>query len=402
MRRFAFGLGILALAVSAHAQQGWARYRLYANSSQQVERISNSDLELFSDNVGIPETDVVVGPGEFKKLLALNLNWRFVSTLPDPRNWDQKVAPDAIDFANNYFRYNDIIGQYEEWRTNYPDVVSRVQIGTTVGNRPIYAYRFFNNLTGDRQIRHSFVMIFGIHAREWISPAVGLHIFSELVRSYFTRSGFTQTVPIGTAFYVVPSINPDGYEYSWTNNRLWRKNRRNNGGGVYGVDLNRNFSKGWGLNSGSSGTPSSSTYRGPSAFSEPETRALRDYMDTLPNVRAFIDFHSYGQYVLYPWGYQTTPAPGDVWLNQTGAAVRDAINATNGMTYTSGPTSTALYLASGVSPDYVYDRFDAAAYTIELRDTGEFGFILPENQIYPTQLEAWSGFRELVLRMLNR
>lgn len=402
MRRFGMSICLLALGVAAQAQTGWGRYRVYANNAEQVRRITDSDLGLFSDNVAMPETDLIVGPGELKKLFALRLNWRYIAQLPDPRNWDQQVGPDAIDFHNQYYRYSDILAQYEEWRASYPDVITRVQIATTVNGRPLYAYRFFNNPSGDRQIRNSFVMICGIHAREWIAPAVGLHIFSELVRSYFTRTGFSQTVPLGTAFYMVPVFNPDGYEYTWTNNRLWRKNRRNNGNGTFGVDLNRNFSKGWGLNSGSSGNTNSETYRGPAAFSEPETAGLRDYLNTLTNVSAFIDFHSYGQYVLYPWGYQSTLAPGDSWLNQTGALMDSAIEAKNGMTYTMGPTSTTLYLASGVSPDYVYDKFNAAAYTIELRDTGQDGFILPTNQIYPTQLEAWEGFQALVLRMLNR
>jgi len=224
----------------------------------------------------------------------------------------------------------------------------------------------------------------------------------RLIQATFVRSGFTATVPLGTAFYIVPSFNPDGYEYSWTNNRLWRKNRRNNGGGAFGVDINRNFSKGWGLNSGSSGSPSSDTYRGPSAFSERESAALRDFMNTMPPIDAMIDFHSYGQHVLYPWGYTETPAPGDAWLAATGTAMEHAIEGVWGSSYDSGQTSTTLYLVSGKGPDYIYDRWNTAAYTIELRDTGEFGFLLPEDQILPTAQEAWAGVQELVRRMLMR
>lgn len=400
MRRCVILLALLCVAAGTQAQTGWSRYRVTARNDIEARRVSDSPLGLFSENVVVGETDLIVGPGEFTRLLALRLPFQLVSDLPDPRNWDQR--PGSDDFTTNYLRYDDMIAQYETWRALYPQYITRENIGTTWGGRTVWCYRFLNNLSGERQIHHSFVMTCGIHAREWISPAVGMYVMDRLILSALTRSGFTSTVPNGTAFYIVPSLNPDGYEYSWLTNRMWRKNRRANSGGSFGVDLNRNFSKGWGLNSGSSGNQSSDTYRGPSAFSEPETAGLRNYLDTLTGIKASIDFHSYGQHVLTPWGYTTTQAPGHNWLMATGTAMRNAINATHGMTYDVGPTSTTLYLVSGKGPDYIYDRWNAAAYTIELRDTGNFGFLLPEDQILPTAQEAWNGVQALVLRMLNR
>jgi Zinc carboxypeptidase len=398
--RFPLALCMVALFGNSYCQTGWSRYRVFTYNEAEVQRLSNSPLELFSDNVSLGETDMIVGPGQFKLLASLKLNVRWISELPDPRNWDQR--PGSDDFHTNYLNYSDMIAQYEAWRVAYPDYIRRYPIATTWNGNTVWAYRFFNNLTGDRLVRQSFLITCGIHAREWISPAVGLHVMDKLIQSSFTRSGFTLTVPVGTAFYIVPSLNPDGYIHSWTSDRMWRKNRRNNGSGVFGVDLNRNFSKGWGLNSGSSGTPSSATYRGPSAFSEPETNGLRAFLDTIPPVAAHIDFHSYGQYVLWSWGYTTALAPGDSWLRATGLQMKQSIFDEHGMNYTAGPTSTTLYMVSGKGPDYTYDRSNAAAYTIELRDTGQNGFLLPENQIIPTQEEAWEGFAKLVQRMLLR
>lgn len=392
-------LAILAATACASAQTGWSRYRVTALNDAQARRISDSPLGLFSENVVVGETDLIVGPGEIKHLYALRLPYVKVSDLPDPRNWDER--PQTDDYTDSYLRYDAMIQQYETWRTQYPDLITRTNIGTTWGGRTVWCYRFFNNMAGDRLVRHAFVMTCGIHAREWISPAVGMYVMDRLILSSFTRGGFSATVPLGTAFYIVPSLNPDGYEYTWTNNRMWRKNRRNNGSS-FGVDLNRNFSKGWGLNSGSSGSPSSDTYRGPSAFSEPESNGLRNYLDTLPPIRAHIDFHSYGQKILSPWGYTTANPPGHIWLMQTGNLMKSAVFNIHGRDYEMGPTSTTLYMVSGKGPDYTYDRWDAAAYTIELRDTGEFGFLLPENQIKPTQEEAWAGVQALVLRMLSR
>lgn len=398
MRR-CVALVLLAIAASVPAQTGWSRYRVTTATPDQVRRLQDSDLGLFSEDVVLGDTDMIVGPGEFVKLLALRLPFQRVGDLPDPRGWDQHPSND--DFTTSYFRYDDLIAQYEVWRSQYPDIITRFNIGTTWGGRTLWCYRLFNNRNGDRTIRHGTLFTMGIHAREWISPAVGMYVMDRMIQASFTRTGFYQTVPTGTAFYFVPSINPDGYEYSWVTNRMWRKNRRNNGSS-FGVDLNRNFSKGWGLNSGSSGNPSSDTYRGPSAFSEPETAALRNFLDTQPPMKAHIDFHSYGQKVLIPWGYTTNLAPGHTWLMATGTAMRNAIQATHGKAYDVGPTSTTLYMVSGKGPDYTYDRSDAAAYTIELRDTGEFGFILPEDQILPTQQEAWAGVQALVSRMLIR
>jgi len=392
-------LALLAASTCVYAQTDWTRYRVTAINDVQARRISDSPLGLFSEQVVIGETDLIVGPGELKHLVALGLPYRKVSVLPDPRNWHERPSTD--DFTESYFRYDDLIAQYESWRASYPDIITRTAIGTTWNGRTVWCYRFFSNPAGDRLPRHSFLMTCGIHAREWISPAVGMYIMDKLILSSFTRTGFAATVPLGTAFYIVPSLNPDGYEHSWTNNRMWRKNRRNNGSS-FGVDLNRNFSKGWGLNSGSSGSPSSDTYRGPSAFSEPETAGLRDYLNTVPPIRAHIDFHSYGQKILSPWGYTTTTPPGHIWLMATGNLMKSAIFNVHGENYDMGPTSTTLYMVSGKGPDYTYDRWDAAAYTIELRDTGEFGFLLPESQIEATQEEAWAGVQALVLRMLNR
>lgn len=405
MRRLGICIFVFALVGSASAGSEWTRYRLFVRDATEAQRVSDSSLELFSDNVVIGETDVIVGPNEAHELLRLGIPFAFVSTLPNPKGWDIGY-PEGIDYRNQYFRYNTILTQFEEWRTTKPNLVSRQQIGTSWGNRPIYAYRVAP--VGRTAPDKSVVMIFGIHAREWISPAVGMHLFERMLNHYSGPGGSAASYnyggprfPTRTAYYFIPVLNPDGYEYTWTNNRMWRKNRRNIGGGVYGVDLNRNFSKGWG-GGGSSGDPSSSTYRGPSAFSEPETNGLRNWMDTIPPVVGFIDFHSYGQYILWAWGYSFNQAPGETWLRATGFRIRDDILAVYGRSYTTGPTSSTLYQASGVSPDYVYDRFNAAAYTIELRDDGEFGFILPENQIAPTQDEAWQGTIGFIERVLNR
>ncbi|MBX3095593.1 MAG: hypothetical protein KF812_01905 [Fimbriimonadaceae bacterium] len=399
-------LCLFALVSSSFAQADWTRYRLTVRDAIEAQRLSDSDVTLFSDDVVIGSTDVVIGPGEQFKLWALGMPYQRIATLPDPAGWDQRYSNKTLNYRGNYYRYDDIIAQYEEWRIQNPTHVKRFQIGTSILGRPIWAYSVRSNALFSGA-RRSFVVNCGIHAREWISPAVGMYVFKKTIDSAaigfadMTTDFSKRAMLRGSTFYFVPVNNPDGYEYCWTNNRMWRKNRRDNPGSSYGVDLNRNFAKGWG-GAGSSGNYSSETYRGTAPFSEPESQALVFLENRVPRIDAFIDFHSYGEKILWPWTYTETPPAGSAWLNASSIAMRDAGAATHGHQYTAGQGSTTLYIASGTTKDYFYDRSNAAAYTIELRDTGQNGFLLPEAQISDTQDEAWAMFVALAVRMTNR
>jgi hypothetical protein len=163
--------------------------------------------------------------------------------------------------------------------------------------------------------------------------------------------------------------------------RWWRKNRRNNGGGIYGVDLNRNYSYMWG-GPGSSGDPWSDIYRGPAPFSEPETQAIRN-LALNHDFQAVISYHSYGQLILYPWSHTSAPAPDKEHLSLLSEDMADLIYAVHGKAYT--PQQGAeLYSASGVTDDWFYGELDVFGFTIELRPKGYPFFILPESEIIPT------------------
>src|SRR5205085_2634493 len=124
MRRWVV-LSCLALAALSSAQTQWLRYRVYPNTDEEAQRVSDSSLGLFSDNVTMGGTDVIVAPGQYMDLAALRLPARFISVLPDPRNWAETYPqPRAGDFTDTYFTYDQVIAQYEAWRTTYPDIVS--------------------------------------------------------------------------------------------------------------------------------------------------------------------------------------------------------------------------------------------------------------------------------------
>ena len=154
----------------------------------------------------------------------------------------------------------------------------------------------------------------GIHAREWISPAT----VTYLVREFVENSAKYSSILSKADLYILPLLNPDGYSYSRSKDRLWRKNRAKNKGTCSGVDLNRNFGYKWG-GAGSSGNPCEEHYRGPRAFSEPESRALRDFLLARKGrVAMYLTFHSYGQMILYPWGYDNVRAKDRNELHRMG------------------------------------------------------------------------------------
>ncbi len=407
MRRVFRMFVLVALAVLgsfAFGQSGWNRYRVYVRDARAAQVLTDSSVGLFSEQVQVGTTDVYIGPNEMYKLWALGMPFKWVSSLPRPDAWAPLANEDGSDYRNEYFNMDSILSFYEGIRAQYPWMVSRRAIGTTINGETTYAYAIFNQVVQEVPIPpKNIVFTFGVHAREWISPAVGMHVFKKLAETLVTEeSAFTLRLTDKVGVWFVPVQNPDGYRYTWNNNRMWRKNRRNNGNNVFGVDLNRNYEKAWG-GQGSSGTPSSETYRGTAPWSEPETRNVRDHVlgvagvwGGLPNVAAYIDFHSYGQDILWAWSYTTAAPPDAALLAQVGNAMRAGIIAGGGPAYTAGQGSTTLYIASGTSKDWFYDRYRVPSYTIELRDTGQSGFLLPPAQITPTQDDGWNAFVKLV------
>jgi murein tripeptide amidase MpaA len=265
----------------------------------------------------------------------------------------------------------------------FSTIASVSSIGTSVQGRDIWALKISDNVSTDEP--EKVVALLGAHhAREWISVEVPLKIAQYLLQNYESNPVVQEYVD-EAEIWVVPMVNPDGHHYSVTSDRLWRKNRRNNGDGSYGVDLNRNYEHGWG-GPGSSGDTFSDTYRGPSPFSEPESQACRDFLsDIQPS--ALISYHSYSQLILFPWGHTYEPAPDKPLLESLAVSMADKIKAVHNVSYTPDQAS-GLYLASGDTVDWLYALLGVPAYTIELRPRSSYpGFVLPESEIQPTYEE---------------
>jgi len=280
--------------------------------------------------------------------------------------------------------------QGQDSRANY------VEFGTTHEGRKMFSLEIGS---GSKVISIDC----GIHAREWISPAYCQWFVNEALNGKF--SSYLNQVK----FLVQPVLNPDGYAHTHSSSRMWRKNRSPQGA-CFGVDLNRNYDANFG-GPGSSGQACSETFRGRSVFSEKESAAQRDYLDSYfknQSLKAFITIHSYGQYILYPYSYDyTSVAPNKSELDSVGANMRNAIFAVDRKSYTMGQGTNVLYPAAGGSDDWALDVMLAnnnrgpLSYTYELRDTGTYGFVLPANQIEPNCLEMDAGMDVLINYVVN-
>ncbi|MSR68855.1 MAG: hypothetical protein EXS17_00690 [Phycisphaerales bacterium] len=268
-----------------------------------------------------------------------------------------------------------------------PDIASIVTVGTSLEGRPIRGLRISALAVGTP----APAILFDAtqHAREWAAAMTGMFCADQLIEGA-DNDPRIHTLLSQIEFFVIPCVNPDGYSHSWTTARLWRKNRRNNGDGTFGVDLNRNWGYQWG-GAGASSDPASETYRGLAAFSEPESAAMRDFYNAHPNIVANIDFHSYSQLVLAPWGYTTAPNAEAALFQSIGEAMKGAIASETGANYIAGPIGTTLYLASGGSVDWSYGARGALSWTIEVRDTGTYGFIIPDGEILPCVRESFAA-----------
>lgn len=196
---------------------------------------------------------------------------------------------------------------------------------------------------------------------------------------------------------VAPLINPDGYEYSRNTDRMWRKNRTPNADGSYGTDLNRNWGAEWGF-IGTTRDPDSDIYCGSSAESEPEVKNMAKYVLSLPNRIAGLDVHSYGQKVLRNYGYTMADTKDEAHVSPIGNNMAAMATRKYQITYHS-QKSAALYPTGGGLDDWFYIKAGMYGFTVELRDDGTYGFILPAAQIRQTGEELVEIIKGLLSRL---
>jgi PKD repeat protein len=308
------------------------------------------DYEVLIEDVEQYYIDILNHPEKQESGLK---NASCASTSGSGSNYANPATPTNFNLGTmgGYLKYNEMLAELDAMVQQYPNLITAkapISSFVTFENRPIYHVKISDNPNvNETEPKVLYTAIH--HAREPMSLMETIFFMWYVLENYGTNEEITYLVN-ETQMFFVPCINPDGYVYNETTNPngggMWRKNRRNNGGGVYGVDLNRNYGYGWGT-TGTSTNTSNDTYCGTAPYSEPEVQAMRWLVQNHNFVTAF-NAHTYARSILFPIGTTTAEF----------ADHHDYFQAeTNHMVQFNGYTpmkSSLLYQASGDSDDYMY------------------------------------------------
>ncbi|GKU07340.1 carboxypeptidase a2 [Fusarium langsethiae] len=249
-----------------------------------------------------------------------------------------------------------------------------------------------------------------VHAREWVSSMTVEYLAWKLVQGYHDKNKLSRSIIDSHDFYILPIVNPDGFVYTIKSDRLWRKNRHKGAHKTcVGTDINRNWPYKWDVPGGSSTDPCNETYRGRKPGDTPEIKALTNHTMAIARktgIRSYIDWHSYSQIILLPYGYTCDRnATNTNYQMELAGEVASAIEDYEGTYFNYGPTCQTIYQTSGGSSDWVFDVARAElAWGIELRPgrlRGD-GFVLPPKYIIKSGEEIWAGMEVLFKNLLEK
>ncbi|XP_030376751.1 zinc carboxypeptidase A 1-like [Scaptodrosophila lebanonensis] len=410
-------VGLLALVTPGQSalRARYDNYRVYkANAESEAQLAvlkqleSSSDSIIFLEGVHRLNADVhmVVAPHKVPDLLEV-LGREEIKYSLESTDWqkamdatDESVAIKgrAGDYSwTAYYELDDTYNWLQTLAQQYPGVVTLIEGGKTYQRRSILGVKISKSGTQKPGI---FIEA-GIHAREWIAPAAATYIINQLLTS---ETASIKQLAQNYDWYIFPHANPDGYVYTHTTDRMWRKTRQPHGT-CFGADPNRNWDFHWN-EVGASSSACSDTYAGPSAFSEIETLSLSNYIASIKSkIQLYISFHAYSQYLLYPYGHTSDlPVNGDDYKKVFDAAI-GAINQRYGTKYTGGNIYDAIYPAAGASVDWAFGTQDVRmAFCYELRPSSNSiltGFKLPAEQIIPASEELLDSITAMVSEVKN-
>ncbi|MBM4130209.1 hypothetical protein FJ250_04165 [bacterium] len=358
-------------ATAAEIRHDLVRVPLTDPALSEWLRLNQNSFDVVRVKPGV-EAHIACLPGDETALRAAGFATELLQ-----RDMEAAAAyPDKGIGFGIYHTFSENVAFMDSLRLQYPHVISaKWSIGTTYQGRSIWAYRLSDNPDVDET--EPEVLIDGTHhAREIMAAEFPIMFAKYLCERYDTDPAIRWLVD-NRELYLIPVVNPDGFVYNETTNPdgggMWRKNRSPQAGGQFGVDLNRNYPKFWGYDDvGSSPTPSSITYRGPSAASELETQAMINFV----NGRQIIthdSVHTYSGMTLYPWGYVDAPTPHQT----TFLYIAQKMTAHNN--YEHGRPGAILYSVNGGTFDTMYGTttFHPAIFSVS-NEIGSYGFWPPE------------------------
>ncbi|HNV70637.1 MAG TPA: M14 family metallopeptidase [Candidatus Ozemobacteraceae bacterium] len=362
-RIFLCMLALLAFATGAWAVESLVQIK--GLSHDQIVDMANAGYDIPAH--GPDFIEVVVDTQQLKTLKQEGVEHKVV--VSDLGAMVRRRLSAQKEAAQPYYTYATMVETMKKWVAAYPTICRMESIGKSYENRDIWALKISDN--PEKNEKEPAALIMGAHhSREWISVEVPMATAKAMLEGFGTDERLTRLVNERETWFV-PMVNPDGVTFSQTSQQFWRKNRRKNANGTYGVDPNRNYGYKWGA-VGSSNSPSADTYHGTGPFSEPETCAIRDFA-TREQFSADISFHSYSELILYPfsWGYPDEAPNPHQELFATFAQEMAAFNRYRPQ------VSSDLYPSMGDTDDFMYGELKSLSFTFELARQ----FIPPQAEI---------------------
>ena len=249
-----------------------------------------------------------------------------------------------------YISYQETIDFLQQAMGEHPNLIRLQSIGETWEGRPIMMATISQDVAYADE-KPAMLYTGTIHAREWIGIELATKFVKYIIENYKTNPRLLNALTRNT-LYMVPCLNPDGFEYSRRHFSFWRKNRRDNGDGTFGVDLNRNFS----VRFRKSTDTSSNIYGGPEAFSEPETRAIKEFVDSHPNITTALDYHSQGNVFFPAHKFNHEEEIEGTDLNMLCANMASEIRKVTGRQYGIHRGKPPFNLIHGSGREYYYNR----------------------------------------------
>ncbi|UCE19823.1 MAG: hypothetical protein JSV84_05645 [Gemmatimonadota bacterium] len=349
----------LALVLMTNVTHSEVRKLVRVDVSNQPQATIIDFMRLHPDIISRGQqgrsVDVLAPASQLEKITDLGIPLEVL--VDDADEYAQTLKQQG--YFDAFHSYEEMLAEMRTVEANHPEIAKLYDIGDSwektqgLADRDIWAIKISDNVNREEPQEPEVLYIGCHHAREIITPEVLLYFMDYLVDTYGTEPEVTYLVD-NRQLWFVPMLNPDGHDFvvssrRYTEDMYWRKNRRDNGDGTFGVDLNRNYGYMWGFDDiGSSPDPSSLLYRGTHPFSEPETQAIRDLV-TAHHFVTSLSYHAAGGLWLYPWMYiqQNTPD------HDTFVAIAESCVAYNG--YEPGnPVSETIYTCSGNFIDWMY------------------------------------------------
>jgi carboxypeptidase T len=366
-------LGLLWFFVDSFFDEGYyafeeSRVMLLRVDLERVNKEKTGEFYRSGLDIALVRTDasveIIATPEEYRQLVSERYNVEVLVSDLYKQLVSRYGRATGLGFPGGYHSYKEMVQELFDIQSDHPGITQLQVIGSSIEDRDIYAMKVSDNADIDED--EPEVLFTGLHhAREPVTLEICLDLLNTLTDNYGSNPHITSLVD-EREVWVIPLVNPDGYEYAQNVDPYWRKNRRDNGDGSFGVDNNRNYGYAWGWDDHGSGyDPRDPTYRGPAPFSEPENQAIRDFTEA----RDFcitLSHHAYGNEIIYPWGFVYGPTDDQQALEGMGNALSFFHN------YDDGRISSIIGKVNGEFTDWQYGdtsgKSSNLSFTIETGD----------------------------------